>query len=195
MKVRIVMACLVAWALSPVMVLADTISSLSPQSFYAGSAEEYVSINGSGLAGTDPTLATTVVFSGPAGSFSIDANTTADTLLEVFVPIRVFGAVGTYTVTAFAHDVGGTTRQIGPASLSIVSRPASTVPLLTLPEVVIAEAASPSGAVVTFAAGGTNPDGSTTAVSCDHARAPCSRSTRRSCNARPDRRLVRFSWS
>jgi|GEM_PF-804730 len=170
MNTRVAIAIVaVSCALSSATAIGDTISALSPQSFYAGSAEEFVSINGSGLAGTDTTLATTVVFSGPAGSFSIDANTTADTLLEVFVPTQVFGAVGTYAVTAFAHDVGGTTRQIGPASLAIVNRPASTVPLLSLPEVVIAEATSPSGAVVTFAASATNPDGSTAAVSCDHA--------------------------
>jgi flagellar hook assembly protein FlgD len=148
---------------------ADSIAGVAPQSFYAGSAEEFVRINGSGLAGSDTTVTTTVVFSGPAGSFSIDANTCTDTLLEVFVPTQVFTAAGTYSLTLYAHDLGGATRQIGPASLSIVNGQASTTPLLSLPEVVITEATSPSGAVVTFAVSGTNPDGSAAAVSCDHA--------------------------
>lgn len=147
----------------------DSISGISPSSFYAGSAEEFVSISGMGLCGTDTSVTTTVVFGGAAGTFSIDANTCTDTLLEVFVPVQVFSAAGTYSVTLYAHDLGGATRQIGPASLSIVTRPPSTAPLLALPEAVIAEATGPSGAIVTFTAGGTNPDGSSAAVSCDHA--------------------------
>lgn len=158
-----------ALALGPAAALADSISGLSPSSFYVGSAEEFVSISGSGLAGSDTTLMTTVVFSGPAGSFTTDANTSTDTLLEVFVPVQVFTTAGAYSLTLYAHDLGGTTRQIGPASLSIVNRPASGIPLLALPEVIIAEATSPSGAIVTFTAGGTSPDGSAAAVSCDHA--------------------------
>lgn len=149
--------------------LADAITSVSPQSFYVGSAEEFVSLNGSGLAGTDTTTASTVVFSGPAGSFTIDANTTSDTLLEVFVPTPVFSIAGTYSITAFAHDLGGTTRQIGPGSLAIVNRPVSTTPLLLIPEVVITEATSPSGAIVTYSASAVNPDGSAAGISCDHA--------------------------
>src|SRR6185369_4222195 len=145
MNTRSLISCVVVCAFWSGAALADAISSVNPQSFYVGSAEEFVSLNGSGLAGTDPTAATTVVFSGPAGSFTIDANTTSDTLLEVFVPTPVFSMAGTYSLTAFAHDLGGTTRQIGPGSLAIVNRPASTTPLLVLPEVVIAEATSPAG--------------------------------------------------
>jgi len=159
----------IAVALAPGTALADSISGLSPSSFYVGSAEEFVSVSGSGLAGSDTTLMSTVVFSGPVGSFTVDANTSTDTLLEVFVPVQVFAVAGSYSLIVYAHDLGGTTRQIGPASLSIVNRSASTTPLLALPEVIIAEATSPSGAIVTFTAGGTNPDGSASAVSCDHA--------------------------
>jgi len=166
---HLVLPLVAAWTLASVTVLADSISGVTPQSFYAGSAEEFVRISGTGLAGSDTTVTTTVVFSGPAGSFSIDANTCTDTLLEVFVPVQVFTAAGTYSLTLYAHDLGGTSRQIGPASLSIVSRPFDNTPQLALPEVVIAEATSPSGAIVTFTAGGTNADGSAAAVSCDHA--------------------------
>jgi len=168
-RARSVAAWLIVCALSHAAALADSISGVSPSSFYAGTAEDFVSISGTGLAGSDTTLMTTVVFNGPAGTFSIDANTESDTLLQVFVPTQVFSIAGTYTLTAYAHDLGGTTRQIGPGSLSIVNRPASTTPLLALPEVIIAEATGPSGAIVTWSAGGTNPDGSAAAVSCDHA--------------------------
>ena len=169
MKCRVLLAFAVVFAIACAVAFADSISGVSPASFYTGSAEEFVSISGAGLAGSNTSLMTTVVFTGPAGSFSIDANTETDTLLEVFVPVQVFSLAGTYSLTVYAHDTGGTTRQIGPASLSIVDRPASTAPLLALPEVVIAEATGPSGAIVTFTVGGTNPDGSAAAVSCDHA--------------------------
>jgi flagellar hook assembly protein FlgD len=147
--------------LSCTAAFADAITGVSPPSFYAGSAEEFLGMNGTGLAGSDPDLMTTVVFSGPAGSFSIDANTETDTLLEVFVPTQVFTVIGTYTLTAFAHDLGGVTRQVGSGSLSIIGRPNDGVQSLSLPEVVIAEATGPSGAVVTFTVG--------SGVSCDHA--------------------------
>src|SRR6266852_6992749 len=102
MNVKARMLLLVMCALGPIPAAADSITSLSPQSFYAGSAEEFVSINGSGLAGSD---STSVTFAGPAGSFSIAPNTVSDTLLQVFVPTQVFTASGSYAVTVFAYDV------------------------------------------------------------------------------------------
>jgi flagellar hook assembly protein FlgD len=170
MNVRAMAPLFLACALASVATYADSITGISPQSFYVGSAEEFLNVYGAGFAGSNTDLITTVVFDGPAGSFSVDASTATDTHIEVFVPVQVFTVAGTYTLTAFAHDVGGATRQIVPVSapLSIVDRPASNAPQLALPEVIVAEATSPSGAVVTFSAGGTNPDGSTAAVSCDH---------------------------
>ena len=165
MNIKPCVLLLAVCALSSIPVAADSITGLSPQSFYAGSAEEFVSINGTGLAGSDSTI---VTFTGPAGSFSIAPNTASDTLLQVFVPTQVFTVSGSYAVTVFAHDIGGATRQIGPATLSIVTRPASSQAQLALPEVVTAEATSPSGAIVSFSVGGTNPDGSSATVSCDH---------------------------
>ena len=167
MTVRSIAALLIVCTVTPAA--ADSISGVSPQSFYVGTAEDFVGISGTGLAGSDPDLMTTVVFSGPAGSFSIDANTQSDTLLQVFVPTPVFSVAGTYSLTVIAHDIGGATRQIGPAALSIANRSPNTSPLLALPEIVVAEATSPSGAIVTFGVSGTNPDGSAAAVSCDHA--------------------------
>ncbi|HEV2719129.1 MAG TPA: FlgD immunoglobulin-like domain containing protein [Thermoanaerobaculia bacterium] len=167
MNLRVVVALLVG--LLPVAATGDSISGVSPQSFYTGTAEDFVSISGTGLAGSDTTLMTTVVFAGPAGSFTVDASTESDTLLQVFVPVQVFSVSGTYTLTAYAHDLSGATRQVGPGSLAIVDRPPSTTPQLALPEVVIAEATGPTGAIVTFGASGTNPDGSAATLSCDHA--------------------------
>src|SRR5207237_10240069 len=118
-------------------------------------------------AGSDSTL---VTFSGPAGSFTIAPNNATDTLLQVFVPTQVFSTAGTNSVTVYAYDTGvQSPRTIGPASLSIINRAASTSPIVALPEVVTAEATSASGAIVTFTVAATNPDGSYAAVSCDHA--------------------------
>ena len=79
---------------------ADTITAVAPPSFTVGDVEVFVTITGTGLAGSASTL---VQFSGPAGTFSIEptvvGNTEflSDTQLLVYVPFQVLAGVGITT--------------------------------------------------------------------------------------------------
>src|SRR5438128_355971 len=70
----------------PTIAAADEISTLTPSSFQQFSTEEFVTIAGTGLQGTETTE---VVFSGPGGTFTVAPSTISDTELFVFVPDTV----------------------------------------------------------------------------------------------------------
>jgi len=151
----------------PTAALADQISSVVPQSFFVFDVEEFITVSGTGLTGTDSTV---VEFSGEAGDFMVVPTFASATSLYVSVPDEVFGAAGRYTVTVLATDTDGTVRQIGPGTLDIIERPtANDPPLIVLPEVVVAEATSPAGAIVTFDAFGLSSDGVILGAACDQA--------------------------
>jgi hypothetical protein len=151
----------------PTAALADQISSVAPQSFFVFDVEEFITVSGTGLTGTDSTV---VELSGEAGDFMVVPTFASATSLYVSVPDEVFGAAGTYTVTVLATDTDGTVRQIGPGTLDIIERPtAGDPPLIVLPEVVEAEATSPAGAIVTFEASGLSSDGVVLGAACDQA--------------------------
>src|SRR3954451_18380272 len=135
----------------PTVALADQISSVAPPSFYVFDAEESITVNGTGLTGTDSTV---VEISGDAGDLMVVPTLASATSLYVWVPDEVLSTAGRYTVTVLATDTDGTVRQIGPGTFDIIERPATGPPQIALPEVVIAEATSPAGAIVTFDAGG-----------------------------------------
>jgi hypothetical protein len=143
--------------------LADSISSVSPGSFYVGAVEEYLTINGTGLVGSD---STEVVFSGPAGTVTeiVDGSSTE---LFVFMPVEVLNVAGHYSVTVRAIDSGGVVRTSGPAFIDVINR--AQPPLLDIPETVVAEATGPDGAHVSFAAGGVSFVDPAPVVACDHA--------------------------
>jgi hypothetical protein len=147
--------------------LADEISSVVPRTFFVFAVEEFITVSGTGLTGTDSTV---VEISGEAGDFMVVPTLGSDTSLYVSVPDQVLGAAGTYTVTVFATDSGGAVRQIGPGTFEVVERTgAGDPPLLVLPEVVVAEATSPAGAIVTFDASGLSSDGVVLGAACDQA--------------------------
>ncbi|HEX3531959.1 MAG TPA: HYR domain-containing protein [Thermoanaerobaculia bacterium] len=150
----------------PMAALADQISSVVPQSFYVFDAEESITISGTGLTGTDSTV---VEFSGDAGDFMVVPTLASDTSLYVGVPDALFGAAGRYTVTVLATDTGGAVRQIGPGTLDIIDRPVTDQTVLVLPDVVVAEATSPAGAIVTFDVFGVTSDGSVVGAACSPA--------------------------
>ena len=160
-KMAFVALCMVAAGAS-----ADTIGAVSPSSFTVGDVEVFITISGTGLAGSDSTL---VTFSGPAGTFPIEPSIASDTSLVVFVPFQVLGTVGTYDVTVLATDSDQTIRSIGPGSLSIVAAPVTGPPLLGVPEDVIAEADGPTGAIVTYVVLAKSIVDPSVNLSCDHA--------------------------
>jgi hypothetical protein len=150
----------------PTVAPADQISSVAPPSFYVFDAEESITVNGTGLTGTDSTV---VEISGAAGDFMVVPTLASDTSLYVWVPDEVLSTAGRYTVTVLATDTGGAVRQIGPGTLDIVERPATDQTLLVLPDVVVAEATSPAGAIVTFDAFGMTSDGAVVGAACAQA--------------------------
>ncbi|MEO8033730.1 MAG: HYR domain-containing protein [Acidobacteriota bacterium] len=150
--------------LLPAISRADSISSVSPTSFNVGAVEEYLSISGTGLVGSD---STEVVFTGSAGTVvqGVDGSSTN---LFVFMPIEVLNTAGHYSVTVRAIDAAGV-RTIGPAFIDIIDRPVQQPPLLNIPEVVSAEATTAAGAVVTFTVSGTSFVDPAPIVTCNHA--------------------------
>jgi hypothetical protein len=111
-----------------------------------------------------------VEISGDAGDFMVVPTLASAASLYVWVPDEVLSTVGRYTVTVFATDTDGTVRQIGPGTFDIIERPVVTgPPQIVLPEVVLAEATSPAGAIVTFDAGGVSSDGVILGAACDQA--------------------------
>ncbi len=145
-SLRVLIPLVLCLLLLPTLATADEISSLNPSSFQQFSTEEFVTINGTGLAGTQTTE---VMFSGPGGTVTVAPSSISDTQLFVFVPDTVLQVPGTVDVTVLAHDLA-TTRVIGPASLTVVPLVTMQPPELNTPEAVVAEAASAAGANVTF---------------------------------------------
>ncbi len=83
--------------------------------------------------------------------------TTVDASLVVAMPGEVAANAGSWSVTVTATDLDSTVRNYGPATLTVVAPPITIPP--QLPEIVVAEATSPTGANVTFDVGG---------ATCDH---------------------------
>jgi hypothetical protein len=90
--------------------LADSITSLTPSSYFQYDVEEFSTLQGINLLGN---IATQIVVSGPAGSFtrdtsggSHDAATGIDTLF-LAIPDQVLVVAGHYSVTVVATDDTG----------------------------------------------------------------------------------------
>jgi hypothetical protein len=107
MRVQSVVLLAAIVCLLPLSAAAD-ISRVSPSSLQVGNVEEFLSIFGSGLSGTELTR---VVFDGKAGHFEVEPGNFVpssdpnaipqfpDNLLQVWVPVDVAITVGTYQVT------------------------------------------------------------------------------------------------
>jgi flagellar hook assembly protein FlgD len=133
--------------------------TITPAQVYVSECQEgFVAITGSNLVGAASTL---VDFSGNGQVYELAPSNAAPTRLDVWIPMGVALATGQYSVTVKTTDAGGGTQTIGPTTFSVISRDANTPPPpITLPEVIVADATSGSGANVTFNAG---------TASCDHA--------------------------
>src|ERR1700730_1412451 len=120
---------------------ADGITSVSPPKFRVGDVENFATIDGTGLVGTESTV---VVFSGAAGTFEVEPNIASSTQLVVWVPALVLINVGVYDVSVKVTDTNLPPRSIGSGSLEVVAEPITGPPLLAIPEVVTAEADGPT---------------------------------------------------
>jgi hypothetical protein len=139
--------------------------SVSPDSFYQFSSEATIDLQVDGTFGADHN---DVVFSGP-GDFTMTADGVAGGFIEISLPTIVSITTGTWSVQVFAYDTPDSTpRVFGPATLTILPLPQTDPPLLAIPENVLANATSTSGANVTFSVSAQNDDGSPVPVTCDH---------------------------
>jgi flagellar hook assembly protein FlgD len=147
----------VALFLSTTAVYGQTLSISPSQAYVSECQETFVVLTGTNLTGTASTL---VDFSGNSQLYELAPNAATPTRLDVWIPMGVALATGTYSVSVLATDTGNGTRTIGPVTFSVVARSGGSPPLVALPEVVVADAGSSSGTYVTFNAG---------TASCDHA--------------------------
>jgi hypothetical protein len=163
MRVKILLV--VVLCVFPLIALADSITQLTPTSFNLNDSEVTITVDGTGLTGTQSTK---IQFDGPSGTVVVDVGGGSPTELITTVPPQVLGTAGTYSLTVLATDQGQPTRVIGPANFTVVAPPQQP-PLLFTPETVNAEATSPSGAVVTFTVSGFSFVDPSPTVNCDHA--------------------------
>ncbi len=150
---------------------ADSITSVTPSSYYLYDVEEFVTLQGVNLIGN---ITTQCIISGPAGSFTRDWSggfhdpTSGTDTVYLAIPDQVLMVAGHDSITVIATDDTGV-RTIGPAFLDVVARPGQQAPLLAMPEAVFAEATSPSGANVTFTVSGYSFVDPAPTITCDHA--------------------------
>src|ERR1041385_1718461 len=116
----------------------DSIDRVSPSSIFAFNPEQFITIFGTGLAGTESTV---VTYTGDAGQFSVDASNASDTRIDAWVPIGVTNTAGRYAIDVYATDATGV-RHIGPAFLDVVEEVIPLPPLIAAPETVLADATS-----------------------------------------------------
>jgi hypothetical protein len=133
--------------LFPVIAAAQSIT-ISPARIAFNSEGTIMTISGTGLAGNVQTLVDFTDVNG--GVAEMQALTASSSTVTVEVPLSVTDEPGPWAVTVVAVDDNGT-RVAGPATLTIF---ANLPPLITVPEVVTAEATSSSGANVSFDVGG-----------------------------------------
>lgn len=137
--------------------VAPTISSLTPSSIHEKSGEWFLRLNGTSFL---PLTGVTVTFSGPSGTVTLSPNAGTDTSLDVWIPQNVVLNAGSYTVTVRATDAQGTV--VSNAKTFSVS--GSSV-ILKIPQYVLAEALTRSGAIVRFDVAATSQLGEAT-VKC-----------------------------
>jgi hypothetical protein len=158
----------------PTVAMADSIDSITPGLIYAGNVEEFLTITGTGLLGSESTA---VEFIGPAGSFTVESQggdqEATGRILYSWIPLPVLFSAGTYQVRVLATDIGGQTRVIGPGSFVVAERPLDGPPQLIMPEIIVAETDSRGGANVEFAVSAISDNGQPAVVTCD--RQPGSR--------------------
>ncbi|HEX3583711.1 MAG TPA: HYR domain-containing protein, partial [Thermoanaerobaculia bacterium] len=146
--------------------LAQTPSlTITPNQFYLYAAEETMNLQTDSVFGSDHN---DLVFSGPDSfTFTLDGSS-SNLLSDVTVPNTYL--VGTWSLTVNAFDTpDGPPRAIGPATITILDRPQTDPPTLSIPDGgITAAATSAAGANVTFNVSAINDDGSSVAVTCDH---------------------------
>src|SRR3954468_7738925 len=149
---------------APAVAATPVIDYLTPDHYQTKSAEHFMTIRGNAL--FVPPAATTVIYSGTAGTFALAPNTQSYTALTVWVPQEIVNSIGRYTVRVRVVN-GTTTLESNSAELNIVG---NAGPVLNLPaSSIVKQATSKAGAVVEFTVSASSMvDGSPRPVTCDH---------------------------
>jgi len=149
--------CLVASVAS-----ADSITSVTPAEINVGDSEGFITILGTGFTGGT----TMVVYD---GQFSIEPSVLEPERIVAYVPTDVTLVPGRHTINVLVTEEAGT-RNIGPAYVTVVTQTGGDgTPLLSYPEIVVAEWVSASGTPVTFDVTATSFDGTPLPVTCSPA--------------------------
>jgi hypothetical protein len=142
---------------------APSIAFFAPVRYHVGTAEHFMSIDGSGFL---PIEGTTVIFGGGAGTFELLPNAWSDRRIDVWVPPEIGRRVGLYTVRVRTKH-NGITEESNSLQFEVYGQ---SGPALELPQSnIIKQATSKAGANVTFTVSAqSSGDGSQLAVTCDH---------------------------
>lgn len=94
-------------ALVPTAAFADSITSITPASFFQNDTEQFATLQGTGLEGN---VSTQIVLSGPAGTVEVGASGGSGdgTVLYLNIPDSALSLPGTVSVTVKAIDANGT---------------------------------------------------------------------------------------
>jgi hypothetical protein len=140
------------------------ITSVSPSSISATTAETNMTIFGSGLAGN---IATTVNFSSTNGvQVSVDTEAFSEFIVLTIPPV-VAMTPGHYDISVDATDDTGV-RHLTGGSFDVIEVPVVGDPIIFAPEFVVAEATSSHGASVFFFVSAQSAGGVPETPTCDH---------------------------
>lgn len=141
------------------------IDRISPSTLFVGPYEDFLTVYGSNLVGTESTL---IEFSGPAGTFALEsaASGVHGEYVVTWIPLLVSLTEGSYEIRVYATDVGSATRVYGPATLSVVEQVIVAPPLLFVPEGLVVPATGPTGANVTYPVEAISQGGTGLTVNC-----------------------------
>jgi hypothetical protein len=160
-----------SWLLAAALCLLPVIASanitrISPSVVPLGQIEEFVTLHGTNLLGTESMM---VTIDGPAGQFEREVNSATNEEVTFWVPAHVAVTAGTYTVTLTTKNFNEAPRTYGPISFVVAEVEIPSPPLLAIPEDIVVEAESRDGATVEFTVAAINIDGTPADFTCNRA--------------------------
>lgn len=146
------------------MANAASLASLSPETIPLGHIEEFLTIHGTDLDGTESVR---ITITGAAGTFVLDPSYVDPTRIISWVPEVILLTEGTHSVVVAVKNIGEPVQTLGPLSFSVERVEIFGPPLLNLPEHLTADADTIDGATVMFSAAAVSQNGVAVAVTCD----------------------------
>jgi hypothetical protein len=148
------------------MANAASVTRVAPSTIALGNVEEFLTIFGSDLLGTESVL---VTISGPAGTFVVEPGLIEPTRLITWVPEVILLTEGTYSVNVAVKNLNLPVENLGPLSFSVERLEVFGPPLLNVPEFIVVDAESIRGSFVNFEVSAVSQDsGADVPVTCDH---------------------------